>query len=67
VIVHPIEVLFSTYRAVDEVQLPAAMSYGPPAAAAWALMLLVRAMGTWLGRVGSQPGFEAVEESALVP
>jgi len=48
--VHPIEVLYSTFRAVDELQLPAAMSYGPLAAGAWALLQLIKTMRSWLGR-----------------
>src|SRR5713226_6650818 len=48
--VHPIEVLYSTFRAVDELQLPAAMSYGPLAAGAWALLQVIKTMRSWLGR-----------------
>jgi hypothetical protein len=36
--------MISTSRTLEAAQLPAAMSYGPPAALAWVIVQLFRAM-----------------------
>jgi hypothetical protein len=36
--------MVSTARALEAAQLPAAMSYGPPAALAWAIVQLFKAV-----------------------
>jgi hypothetical protein len=44
VMAHPLAAMVSTVRALDAAQLPAAMSYGPLAALAWAIVQLLRAV-----------------------
>ena len=48
---HPLAAMVSTIRALDAAQLPAAMSYGPPAALAWAIVQLFRAVRTRLHKI----------------
>jgi hypothetical protein len=49
---HPVAVLVSTLKAFDATLLPAAMSYGPLAACAWAMVQILKALRRRLQMTG---------------